>query len=93
MAVLKAKDVEQALCKKGFQKEDNDHRRFRLYIDGKKKSIRTMTSHNGQDIDNHLQSCMARQMKLSKSEFLLFVACTMSGEKYVELLRVRESSQ
>jgi len=90
MAVLKAKDVEQTLCKKGFQREDNEHRRFRLFIDGMRKGVWTMTSHNGQDIDSHLQSCMARQMKLSKSEFLLFVTCTISKERYIEILKQRE---
>jgi len=89
MSVLKAKDVEGALCRKGFEKHNRDHLKFWLYVDGRKTYISTMTSHNGQEIGDSLQSCMARQMGLTKSEFLAFVSCTISGEKYVSLLRDR----
>ena len=89
MATLKAKAVESALVKKGFILDNKDHRRFVLYIGGIKQEIRTMLSHNGQEINQYLQSCMARQMCLTKSEFLLFVACKLSGENYIKTLKER----
>ena len=87
MSILKSKDVEKALCKKGFKKSNTDHRVFWFYIDGAKTNIHTKTSHNNQDIDDYLQSCMARQMQLSKSEFLMFVNCQLSYKKYVECIK------
>ena len=87
MATLKAKDVERALCKKGFVEYNKDHKKFFLYVNGERTSISTKTSHNNQDINNHLQSFMSTQMHLTKNEFLLFVACTISEEKYVEILK------
>jgi len=89
MAILKAKTIESALCKKGFVREDKDHRKFRLFVNGLKKSIWTMTSHNDQDIGNRLQACMAEQMHLTRAEFLLFVACSISEQQYVCLLKAR----
>ena len=89
MATLKAIDVENALCKKGFDRSNNDHRVFWLHIDGKKTSIHTKTSHNNQDIDVHLQSLMTRQMHLTKNEFLQFVSCQMNFEIYIKQLYSR----
>jgi len=87
LSALKSKDVEKALCKKGFEMSNTDHRVFWFYIDGKKTNIHTKTSHNSQDIDDYLQSCMARQMQLTKNEFLLFISCQMSFEKYIERIK------
>jgi len=89
MSTLKSNLVEKALCNKGFDRSNTDHRVFWLYVDGKRTSIHTKTSHNSQDIDNYLQSCMARQMQLTKNEFLLFVSCQMNFETYVKRIRSR----
>jgi len=89
MPVLKSKNVENALCNKGFTRSNNDHRVFWFYVDGKRTSIHTKTSHNNQDIDNYLQSCMARQMQLTKNEFLLFISCQMNYETYVKRMKSR----
>jgi len=89
MTIVKAKDIETALCKKGFAKENNDHRKFRFYANGVRTNIWTMTSHNDQEVNGYLQSCMGRQMHLTKNEFLLFVTCTMNQDKYVEVLKHR----
>ena len=84
--VFKAKEVERVLEKKGFERErgQKDHNRFVLLIDGKITSIRTKTSHNGQDIDDYLQKRMAEQMHLTKPEFKSFVSCTISKDEYAK---------
>jgi len=87
LSTLKAKDVEKALCKKGFEKSNTDHRVFWFYIDGARTNIHTKISHNSQDIDDYLQSCMARQMQLTKNDFLLFVSCQMNFKTYIERIK------
>ena len=89
MATLKAKDVEQSLLRKGFVKDNDRHRIFWFQHNGEREKIRTMTSHNNQDIDDYLQAEMARQMFLTKKEFVSFVSCTISGESYVKLMKER----
>jgi len=89
MATLNAKDVEQSLLRKGFIRDNDRHRIFWFHHNGERKPIRTMTSHNKQDIDVYLQGEMSRQMCLTKKEFVAFVSCTISGESYVKLMRER----
>jgi len=84
---LKAKEVERSLRKKGFEPSNKDHRQFWFYIDGEKTNIRTMASHNSQEIDNFLQARMAEQMHLTKNEFLLFVSCKISESDYTKKLK------
>jgi hypothetical protein len=87
MATLKAKEVESNILKKGFVKLNNDHKRFWLVVDGKTIGIRTFTSHNGQDINDYLQSQMAKQLKITKKEFADFAACKLSESDYINILK------
>jgi len=86
MPPLKAKEVHKNLCKKGFTKQDGDHHQFRLWHNGKKTSVFTMTSHNSQEIGDELQSLMARQLHLRKNEFVALVTCEISKAKYIQSL-------
>ena len=88
--ILKAKDVEKALLKKGFRKDNKDHRRFRLWVDGVMRKVNTMTSHNSQEIGHNLQTMMAMQMYLTKNEFLIFVSCQMTEQDYIERLKAKD---
>ena len=88
--VLKAKDVERSLEKKGFRKDNRDHRKFRLHIGEEAQRVHTMTSHNSQEIDPYLQPQMAKQMYLTKAEFLIFISCQMTEQGYIERLKSKE---
>lgn len=85
--------VEGALEKKGFRKAEGDHHYF-YYVnkDGKKTMSRTKTSHSRKmkDIPDSLLSQMARQVQLSKKDFLLLVDCPMSRDDYDERLKVKQ---
>ena len=61
---------------------DGDHRRFVYYSEGKKTEIRTMVSHNSRDVGDDLIHQMARQTRLTKSDFVALVECSLSGEGY-----------
>ena len=54
-----------------------------LRVDGKKTPIRTRISHGASEIGNPLIARMCKEMRISKPEFLRFVACAMSGAEYL----------
>ena len=88
MPVRAKRDVEAALKKKGFQQDDGDHHWFIFWTaDGKKTTVRTKTSHGStKDLGDGLLKEMARQVHISKLQFLELVDCPMSREQYQGLL-------
>jgi hypothetical protein len=87
VSALPAKDIERALLDKGFHFHDTHHRRFFLVVDGKRTAISTKISHGERECGASLVSVMARQVRLSRKNFLLLVKCSLTGEAYVEILR------
>ncbi len=81
------KDVEAGLLAKGFQCREGDHSYF-IYYDtaGKKTIAKTKTSHSGKDLDDSLLALMAKQIKLTKKQFLELVDCPLSREAYQQIL-------
>lgn len=78
-------DVEQSLKRKGFVRREGDHHYFVYHtIAGLKTAIFTKTSHTPKmrEIPDNLLGQMARQCRLSKSEFLDLVDCPLSREGY-----------
>jgi hypothetical protein len=86
---LDRKEIEAALARKGFRLEVRDHRFYWLYVDGKQTGIYTYvsTSPKYKTIQAHLIAKMARQLHLSKSEFVELIQCPMDGPRYVSRLR------
>ncbi|MCA0428809.1 MAG: hypothetical protein LCH37_15340 [Bacteroidetes bacterium] len=86
--VLDDRKVRKNLKKKGFvENEKADHRFFEFYHN-EKMICKTKVSHNSQDIDDYLISNMAKQVKLSKNDFIALVECTLSQNGYEEKLRI-----
>jgi hypothetical protein len=83
----KARDIKRALTAKGFQEERRDHWYYVLHVEGKRSSIYTKISHNETDISTPLCSLMARQIKLTNSQFEEFVSSGLKAENYLKLLR------
>jgi predicted RNA binding protein YcfA (HicA-like mRNA interferase family) len=77
------KDVEGGLLAKGFQQSESHHHYF-LYHDlaGRKTAVKTKTSHAGKDLDDSLLGLMARQVRLSKKQFLDLLDCPLTREAY-----------
>ncbi len=83
--VRKGKDIDAALVKKGFRREiDGDH--IWYVLTGTK--IKTKLSHGmkGQTIGPELLGLMARQLRLTKSQFLALIDCTLDETGYREIL-------
>lgn len=89
MPVRAKRDVEAALKKKGFQQDDGDHHWFFYWTsDGKKTTVRTKTSHGStKDLGDGLSKEMARQVRVSKVQFLEPVDCPMTRDQYQQLLQ------
>ena len=86
MTSRKTRDVSTSLCRKGFQKKETDHTKFHLYIDGKRTGIYTKISHGEVEVHEPLIKSMARELRLSKEQFLALVDCHIDGDQYISIL-------
>jgi hypothetical protein len=89
MVVLKPKEVEAGLKRKGFiiDSKKKGHRHYVLWVNGKKEGA-TSLSHNSPEISDDLLSWMAGEIGLTAIQFVEFVKCTLVIEEY---LRIRQS--
>ena len=88
--MLKRRDVEASLERKGFSRKEGDHAFFIYYTEaGSKTSVRTKTSHGTgkKDLGEALISLMAKQCKLTKADFHQLIECPLSRKRYEEKLR------
>ncbi len=81
-----ASKVAGGLEKKGFRRRESDHTFFHLYVRDKKTVIHTKISHGAKEIGDKLLGMMARQVRLSRQQFLELVDCPMKHEDYVKRL-------
>ena len=84
--VRKGRDIDAALCKKGFRLEtDGDHVCYFL----RGSNVKTKVSHGamGDTIGTNLISRMARQLHLTKQQFLNLIDCPLDEENYRSILR------
>lgn len=78
-------DVEAALLKKGFRKDDSHHHFFIYWnLAGKKTVRRTKTSHGSsyKTLGDPLLKAMAKQVGLTKPKFIELVDCTLDQKGY-----------
>ena len=91
-------EIEAGLQKKGFRlraksksksQKRKDHRYYDLWVDGKLTGISThvSTGTKYKELGEPLISKMAKQLKLSKSDFQLLIACPMTIEDYKLVLK------
>lgn len=80
----------RSLRKKGFidsKVHSGDHKYLVYYLDGE-MIVHTKISHGGKkDLDAYLITQMAKQCKLTKSQFADLINCPMSGEQYLAILK------
>jgi hypothetical protein len=81
-------DVEAALLLKGMQQDENHHHMFRKEIDGVTTLV-TRTSHNAQEINDHLAGLMGKQLCLQQREFWQLVDCPLGEEEWDALIAAR----
>jgi hypothetical protein len=88
--VRSARDIDKALRKKGFRREmDGKHIHYFFDdTDGKKSGIFTLMSHGmgSTTVGDPLLGLMARQLHLTKAQFLALIDCTIDEEQYRAIL-------
>ena len=84
--VREGRDIDAALCRKGFRRKSAG-KHIQYFLSGSGE-IRTMMSHGdlGVTIGSNLLSRMARQLCLTKSQFLDLIDCTLDEEGYRNLV-------
>lgn len=86
MASFKAKDIESALSKKGFQaKPDGHHRLYVYYLEDGKTAARTFISHGKKDYGDVLLSRMKTQLNLTKDQLHNLIKCPLKKEELREI--------
>lgn len=91
MSEVRTAPIISALLSKGFVRAsgNRDHQYFFFHYRGKKSDIFTRISHGARTVDDWLVGRMAKQVRLSKREFLSLVECTLSGAEYARLMADR----
>ena len=89
MASFSTKEVRNSLGKKGFVELNRDHVHLHFYAGERRTSVRTMDSHGAKDCDDELLSRMAKQLKITKREFIVLVNRPLSAEAYVSILQAK----
>ncbi len=84
---IKVRDAAQVLQQKGFKEErDRDHVYYFFRRDGKQTGISTKISHNERELTDSLCAFMARQLKLTMSQFRKLIECPMTYPIYLDHL-------
>ena len=87
---LERKLIESSLTTKGFKFGSGDHNFYIYYsISGNKSGVRTKTSHSHRELSDGLVSTMARQCRLTSSDFKDLVNCPLSRAAYEEKLKAQ----
>lgn len=89
---MKNKDLKKSFEKKMncpslgiiFKFKEGDHHRYKVYHKGKFSLSFKISHGNSKEIGKNLQSLMAKQLGLSKSDFLELISCPLTTEKFIE---------
>lgn len=79
----KQREVERSLTMKGFRSREGDHSYFHYWTKaGKKTAVFTKTSHGARELDDGLIGCMAKQCRLSRTDFERLIDCPLDRDGY-----------
>lgn len=85
--MLKVKDARRALCGKGFKEDrSRDHCYYFYHFENKKSHINTKISHGETELNDYLCTAMAKQIRLTKTQFTKLIECDLTAEAYQQLL-------
>lgn len=83
---IKPKEVDAAWKKIGMVITDTGDRHAKLYVDGK-LIIRTKRSLGSGKLDGNVPHLIRQQMKLSEEQFADLIACPLTRDGYIEILK------
>jgi hypothetical protein len=84
---IKVRDAAKVLQDKGFREEkDRDHVYYFFLRDGKKTGISTKISHSERDLTDGLCGFMAKQLRLTMTQFRNLIECPLTYKLYLDHL-------
>lgn len=86
MSTYKTRVIESALSKKGFEKKESHHKKYTLYVNGKRTSIYTFISHGNKEYGDNLLNKMKDQLHISRKELEELIMCPLKHEDYIQIL-------
>ena len=86
MATYSTRDFIRALRRKGFHQDQTHHNMFWLYVNGKKTSVRTRTSHGEREFGESMLGIRGKQIGLTKQQTLDFIRCPLGEAELREIL-------
>jgi len=63
VSAIKRKDIESALLKKGFKRDNTHHEYLWLYVDGRKTRVRTFLSYGLTEYGEDLLAKVKKQLR------------------------------
>lgn len=81
----KSRDIEKSLKKKGFKEECGDHKFYYFYLNGKKTTIKTKTSHNNQEYSKGLVKALMIQLHLTRTQLDDLIKCPLTENDLIEI--------
>ena len=89
--LIEREKIRKGLKEKGFVEvsKKKDHDFYYLYVEGKKRSIFTKLSRGSgfRDYSDGLVRDVYRQIGLSKEDFLRYLDCSLTLDRYIQMLR------
>lgn len=89
MRPRKTRDIAGALKSKGFIEKQSHHTFFALAVNGLRSGVRTKLSHGVREYGASLLHQIAQDLGLTNEELERLLDCPMSGQQYVDLMRLR----
>jgi len=86
LSTYKTRAIESALSKKGFRKKESHHKKYTLYVNGKRTSIYTFVSHGTKDYGDNLLNKMKNQLYISRKELNDLIDCPLKHEDLIRIL-------
>lgn len=86
---LKPSDVDRAWEKLGFHVKATGDLHARLYVDGK-LILKTKRSMGSGKLDGNIPHFIRQQMKLNEEEFARAIACPLTRNEYIQILRKKK---
>jgi hypothetical protein len=88
MASIKTRDLEAALLRKGFRKDDTHHKYYWFFVGKTKTTVKTLISHGLKEYGNSLLSRVKKELHLDSPQQLVeLVECSLSEQDYLKILR------
>ncbi len=91
MATYDTDKFRKALQAKGFEEDPTHHNMYWYWLDGKKSSVRTRTSHGEKQFDDSMLSMRQKQIgNLSKEQMIDFIECPFTADQLRQHLLDRQ---